>query len=275
MNGKTDIKLTSRQHTIVEAARAHGTVRIGELAHQMGVSLETIRRDIKPLVEGGSLIKHHGAVSPAAFAGEAPFERRLRENAAEKRKIARLAAEMISDGDSVMLDTGTTTSILARELLHRTGLTIVTNSSDIARTLATVNGNKVYMAGGELRGDNGAAFGRTAIEFVSNFSVHHAIISIAAVDAVTGLMDHQLAEAEFARTVLSCGQQRTVVTDHTKFTRSALVKVCGFDGFDLLITDKKPPTAVSERMRAGSSKYFATSQHEGLPMQNWSDAKQA
>ena len=256
MHEKPDIKLTSRQHTILEAARADGTVRIGELAHQMGVSLETVRRDIRPLVEGGSLVKHHGAVSPAAFAGEAPFERRLRENAAEKREIARFAAEMISDGDSVMLDTGTTTSILARELLKKAGLTIVTNSSDIARTLATVNGNKVYMAGGELRGDNGAAFGRTAIEFVSNFSVHHAIISISAVEAATGLMDHQLAEAEFARTVLGCGQQRTVVTDHTKFSRSALIKVCGFDGFDLLITDKTPPEAVTERLRAGSTQYI-------------------
>ncbi len=266
MNGKPDSKLTSRQRTILEAARADGTVRIGELAHQMGVSLETIRRDIKPLVKGGSLIKHHGAVSPAAFAGEAPFERRLRENSAEKREIARLAAELISDGDSVMLDTGTTTSILARELLQKTGLTIVTNSSDIARTLATVNGNKVYMAGGELRGDNGAAFGRTAIEFVSNFSVRHAIISIAAVDTATGLMDHQLAEAEFARTVLSCGQKRTVVTDHTKFSRSALVKVCGFDGFDLLITDKEPPPAAAEQMRAGSAKYCTASTHEEHPL---------
>lgn len=262
MSANSDTKLTNRQHTILDAARSDGIVRIGELAHQMGVSLETIRRDIKPLVENGTLIKHHGAVSPAAFAGEAPFERRLRENEAEKREIARLAAEMISDGDSVMLDTGTTTSILARELLRKSGLTIVTNSSDIARTLATVNGNKVYMAGGELRGDNGAAFGRTAIEFVSNFSVRHSIISISAINASTGIMDHQLAEAEFARTVLSCGQQRTVVTDHTKFSRSALVKVCGFDGFDLMVTDKVPPTAVIERMRAGSSTYRVAGQHD-------------
>ena len=165
----------------------------------------------------------------------------MRENADEKRAIASQTAEMIADGDSVMLDTGTTTSILARELLQKKGLTIVTNSSDIARTLATVNGNTVYMAGGELRGDNGAAFGPAAIEFISHFSVRHAIISISAVDPENGLMDHQLAEAEFARKVLNCGQQRTVVTDHTKFSRSALVKVCGFEEFDLMITDKTPP----------------------------------
>lgn len=251
-------KLTKRQREIVDVAHAEGTVRIGRLARQMDVSLETIRRDIRPLVAAGTLLKFHGAVSPALTASEAPFERRMRENADEKKEIARHVAKMIADGDSVMLDTGTTTSILARELLHKTGLTIVTNSSDIARTLATVNGNKVYMAGGELRGDNGAAFGRSAIEFISNFSVRHAIISISAVDAETGLMDHQLAEAEFARTVLGCGQQRTVVTDHTKFSRSALVKVCGFEGFDLLITDKTPPRPVVERIQACSGTCITT-----------------
>lgn len=247
------VKLTSRQLAILESARAAGTVRIADLAHEMSVSLETIRRDVRPLVESGELVKHHGAVRPAASGPEAPFERRMRENAREKRVIARHVAAMIADGDSIMMDTGTTTSLLARELLRKSGLTIVTNSSDVARTLATVNGNRVYMAGGELHGDNGAAFGRSAIDFVTNFSVRHAIISIAAIDAATGLMDHLLAEAEFARTVLRCGQQRMVITDHTKFVRSALVKVCEFDEFDLLVTDVTPPPAITEQLAAAST----------------------
>ena len=257
MMPRADNNLTGRQQQIVETARTAGTIRIGELARAMGVSLETIRRDIRPLVETGSLIKHHGAVSPPHFGAEAPFDRRMRENASEKLAIARHVAGMISDGDSVMLDTGTTTSILARELLSKTGLTIVTNSSDIARTLAIVNGNTVYMAGGELHGDNGAAFGRSAIEFVRNFSVRYAIISIAAVSAETGLMDHQLTEAEFARTVLQCGQKRIVITDHTKFSRTALVKACDFGEFDLLVTDREPPPAILSALSEASTEFVA------------------
>lgn len=249
-----NIKLTRRQSQIIEAAVSGGNVRIGELANLMGVSRETIRRDIRPLVQSGVLVKHHGAISQPAIGGEAPFERRMRENAREKTAIARHVAAMIADGESVMLDTGTTTSLLARELLRKSGLTIITNSSDIARTLATVNGNRVFMAGGELHGDNGAAFGRYALEFASNFSVRHAIISIAAVDPEAGLMDHQLAEAEFARTVLSCGQQRMVVTDHTKFSRSALVKVCGFDAFDILVSDRKPPQPVLDGLNGANTR---------------------
>ena len=245
--------LTKRQSSILEVTRRRGLVRISDLAEDMGVSLETVRRDIRPLVAEGELIKMHGAVRLASAPHEAPFERRLREQAAEKRQIAQRVASFIEDGDSIMLDTGTTTSILARALLGKRGLTIVTNSSDIARTLATVNGNKVYMAGGELHGDNGAAFGRSAIEFIAGFTVRHAIISIAAVDARLGLMDYHLAEAEFARTVLGCGQRRLVITDHTKFNRTALVRVAGFEAFDRLVTDQRPPREIVEKLEAAGT----------------------
>ncbi len=241
--------LTKRQTAILTSARQYGTVRISDLADRMGVSLETVRRDIRPLVDAGELVKVHGAVSVSGPPREAPFERRMRENEEEKRRIARHIAAAIEDGDSVMMDTGTTTSILAQELLGKSGLTIVTNSSDVARTLATVNGNRVYMAGGELHGDNGAAFGRSAIAFIADFRVHHAIISIAALNADLGLMDYHLAEAEFARTVLSCGQQRVVITDHSKFNRAALVRVGGLDEFDCLITDQPPPPDIAEKLQ--------------------------
>lgn len=244
---------SSRRQAIIGHLRAHGLARIADMARTLDVSDETIRRDVKPLVESGALVKHHGTVSLSAMWPEAPFERRMRTNKAEKARIARHVAGLIADGDSIMLDTGTTTSLLARELLGKSDLTIVTNSSDIARTLATVNGNTVHMAGGALHGDNGAAFGHSAIEFVSGFHVRHAIISISAVNAQTGLMDHRLAEAEFARTVLRCGRRSMVITDHTKFAATALVRVCGFGGFDLLVTDREPPAEIVGQLRENST----------------------
>ncbi|MBI1383497.1 MAG: DeoR family transcriptional regulator [Rhizobiales bacterium] len=240
---------SDRQTRILAALRQHGAIRIADLASDLDVSLETVRRDIRPLDEAGELIKLHGQVRLPAGLAEVPFERRMRENAEEKRVIARHVAAGIADGDSIMLDTGTTTSLLARALLGKRGLTIVTNSSDVARTLATVNGNKVYMAGGELHGDNGAAFGRWAIDFVARFRVRFAIISIGAVDAGVGPMDFHLEEAEFARTVLQCGEQRLIITDHTKFARPALVKVCDFSDFDRLVCDRPPPPEIADRLK--------------------------
>lgn len=241
---------TARRAAIMDTVLREGNARISELAAGLGVSLETVRRDIRPLVARGELEKTHGAIYAPQQAREAPFERRMRENAEAKRAIARHVAAAIGDGESVMMDTGTTTSILARELLGRRNLIIVTNSSDVARTLATVNGNKVYMAGGELHGDNGAAFGRSAIDFAASFKVRHAIISISAIDAAAGPMDYLLAEAEFARTVLSCGERRIIITDHTKFDRPALVRVCDFSQFDVLVTDRQPPPDLTARLAA-------------------------
>ena len=243
---------SKRHRDILRLLERDGTVAVAELARKLNVSLETIRRDIKPLAGNGSVIKLHGAVSLPSIVGEAPFEKRMRENSGAKRAIAAAVAATIRDGDSIMMDTGTTTSFLARELLGHRRLTVVTNSSDIARTLATVNDNKVYMAGGELRSDNGAAFGTTAIEFVSRFAVTHAVISTGAVNA-GGMMDFDLEEAEFARMVLTRGKRALVVTDHSKFGRDGLVRVSGFDAITELATDKAPPPDIAEALSAAGA----------------------
>ena len=245
---------SKRHGEILRLVQEAGTITIAELAEKLSVSLETVRRDVKPLTNDGSVLKMHGAIGLPALAGEAPFERRMREHADAKRAIARSVAATIQDGKSVMLDTGTTTSFLARELQNHRRLTVITNSSDIARTLATVNGNKVYMAGGELRSDSGAAFGGSAVEFVSRFSVNHAVISTGAVDAVMGVMDYNLEEAEFARMVLTRGARRVVVTDHSKFGRQGLVQVCGFDGIGELFTDRTPPQNVVDALDKAGAK---------------------
>ncbi len=248
--------MQSKRHTeILKLLSSEGTIAISALAERLGVSLETIRRDVRPLTESGELIKLHGAVGLAGQIGEAPFERRMRQNADAKRRIAKVVAATVRDGDSIMLDTGTTTSFLARELVGHRRLTVVTNSSDIARTLATVNGNRVYMAGGELRSDSGAAFGGSAIEFICRFSVDHAVISAGAVDAKNGIMDFELAEAEFARAVIARGERVIVATDASKFGRRGLVTVCGFADIDEIVTDALPPAEMAHAISAAGARF--------------------
>lgn len=231
---------SKRHRDIIRHLQQDGTVLISDLAARFGVSLETIRRDLKPMADAGEIVRMHGAVALPSGTTEAPFEWRLQQNAAAKKAIGRRLAETIRDGESLMLDTGTTTSLLARELLGHRRLTVITNSSDIARTLATINGNKVYMAGGELRSDNGAAFGSTAIDFLSRFSVQHAVVSVGAVSATSGIMDFELEEAELARMVLSRGTRRIAVTDHSKFGREGLVRVAPFSALTDMVTDRSP-----------------------------------
>jgi DeoR family glycerol-3-phosphate regulon repressor len=245
--------LASKRHgDILKLLEIDGSIAVADLAERLGVSLETIRRDIKPLAESGAVLRMHGAVALPSARGEAPFENRMREMSAAKKKIAGHVAATISDGESLMLDTGTTTSFLARELLGHRRLTVITNSSDIARVLASVNGNRVYMAGGEIRPDNGAVFGLSAIDFITRFSVDHAIISAGAVDA-SGILDYDLDEAEFARTVLSRGRRRLAVTDSSKFARAGLIRVCSFADLTDLVTEAAPPESIVTAIAASGA----------------------
>lgn len=234
-------KISVRLGQIMGLIAQQGTMTVADLSKTLGVSEETVRRDAKVLEDRGDILKLHGSLALPHQVGEAPFERRMRENAEIKRVIAKSAVKLVADGDSLIIDTGTTTSILAQELRNRRGLTVVTNSSDIARTLATVNGNRVYMAGGELKADNGAAFGPPAVEFISRFRVRHSFISIAALHAVDGPMDMAFEEAELARMALSRSDSRIILSDSSKFGKTALVKVCDFSEINQLITDAMPP----------------------------------
>ena len=250
--GQEQMNHSKRHRAILTLLQQDGTVTIADLARKLDVSLETVRRDIKPLASEGAVVKMHGAISLPSVVGEAPFEKRMRENSEAKKAIAVAMAATVRDGDSIMLDTGTTTSFLARELLGHRRLTVITNSSDIARTLSTVNDNRVYMAGGELRSDNGAAFGVSAIEFVSRFSVTHSVISTGAVDAAGGIMDFDLEEAEFARMVISRGRRTVAITDHSKFGRQGLVKVCDFSALTEIVTDRPPPDDIMDALASAS-----------------------
>jgi DeoR family glycerol-3-phosphate regulon repressor len=245
---KLEIKPSKRHAKILQIVQKEGSSTIAGLAERLGVSQESIRRDVRPLTRQEKLVKVHGAVTLPYHHAEAPFEKRMRQRADVKRAIAQRAASKIGDGDSVMFDTGTTTSLVARELLGRKNLTVVTNSSDIARTLATVNGNTVYMAGGKLHGDNGAAFGALAVDFINSFSVRFSFISIGAIDAGAGAMDYNLEETLIARAVLKQGETSFIVTDDSKFARRGLVQVCGFDGFDGLITNGEPPLEIKKML---------------------------
>lgn len=245
--------LSKRHSEILHILENKGTVTIADLAETMEVSQETIRRDVRPLVDGGSVLRMHGAVSLAGQSGEAPFRRRMRENAQAKQAIARAVAETIRHGDSVMMDTGTTTSFLARALTDHKRLTIVTNSTDAARVLALTGSNRVFLAGGEITGDSGAVLGLQAVQFVKSFSVTHAIISAGAIDK-NEVMDYDCAEAEFAQTVLSRGDRRILVTDATKFNRRGLMTVCPLDRLHAIVTDQPPAEHLSSAIETAGVK---------------------
>lgn len=241
--------MTPRQSALIALLETEGSQPIARLAAQLGVSDETARRDVAQLAAAGRLTRVHGAVGLAGAFGEAPYARRMRDNAAAKQAIAAATAAMIADGETLMLDTGTTTAWLARALARHRRLTVVTNSTDIARLLAAGEGNRVHLAGGLLHPDSAAAFGAEALGFLARFRVGVTVISAGAVDAA-GVLDAELAEAELAQVMLDAGERRVVVADATKFARPALARVAGFARLTDLVTDAAPPPAIAAAMAA-------------------------
>ena len=245
---------SSRQSEILTSVRLRGSCSIAQLASQLDVSEESIRRDVRPLTNEGLLIRSHGRVEAPELYRETPFQNRMREYQEEKQRIATYTASVVNDGDSLIIDTGTTTSFVARALSEHSNLVVVTNSIDIAHVLAGRNGNRVYMAGGKLRDEDGASLGPSAVSFVEQFAVQHAILSMKAINVEHGLMDTYLDEAEFSRAVLKRAKHITVVADHSKFTTTSFVTVCEFDSIDTLITTAQPPQALFKNLQASNVK---------------------
>jgi DeoR family glycerol-3-phosphate regulon repressor len=243
-----DGRLSARQAEILRLVRGLGRLAIADLAGHLAVSEETVRRDVRPMAAAGVVRKLHGAVVVAAASTEPPLSYRLQENVEAKLRIAAAAAAEIEDGDSVMLDTGSTTIFVARALARRQRLIVVTNSTEVARVLSQTDGSRVFLAGGEIRSDDAAVFGPQTATFVAQFVARTAILSIGGIDPLHGLTDYHVGEAEFSRAVIPQVDRVIVVADSTKFQRRGFARVCGFEEIDMLITDVTPPADAAARL---------------------------
>jgi DeoR family glycerol-3-phosphate regulon repressor len=172
----------TRQSAILKAVTARGSCTVTELARELDVSGETIRRDIRVMARQGLVRKVHGGVSVPDQLRESSFRQRLMENAEAKQAIARLAAAQVQSGDSLMMDTGSTTAYIARELADQ-------------------------------RGDDGALFGGEAVRFVERFRSRVALLSIGAIDLDSGFMDFHPEEAEFSQAVIAQASRVVVAAD--------------------------------------------------------------
>jgi DeoR family glycerol-3-phosphate regulon repressor len=235
------MELSRWQTAIVGELGRFGRLDLATLAVRLGTSEETIRRHVKSLVDSGVLRLLHGAVALPSALTEPPFHNRMELQAAAKRLIAWQMAQLVQDGETVMLDTGSTTAYVGQALAERRGLTLVTNSVETARFLIGRNGHRVLIVGGEVRDHDGAVLGAEAVDFVRQLRADWTILSIGAFDLRGGLMDHDVEEAMFARALLTQADRVAVVADSTKFGRRSLVTICPLKSVDVLVTEMPPP----------------------------------
>jgi DeoR family transcriptional regulator, glycerol-3-phosphate regulon repressor len=257
--GRRPIMSLKRQTEILQAVRKTGSSSIVDLDEQLDVSTETIRRNIKLLVEKGRVLRFHGGIMDPEHLEDPPFSRRMQVHEVGKRAVADIVANVVQDGDSLILDNGTTTAYVADALVHHSRLVVVTNSAEIACRLASRNGNRVFMAGGELSGDDASAFGPASLEFVKQFKVRYAFISVGGITSRGDIVDFHLYEAEFSRAAMSQAEETWVIADSSKFGRDAPVRVCELSEVNTLVSDKEPAAEFARRCRDADVRILTSS----------------
>ena len=247
-----------RQQRIRDLVNTQGTLRIADLAERLGVSEMTIRRDFEALATAGHLERTFGgAVAAEQTAFESSYKVRLHACAAEKEALARYAATLLQDGDTVALDASTSCLALARELTRRQ-LTIVTNGLDSAQELRA-GSTKVIVTGGYLRQVAGSFVGPLALRALQDLRVDHAFISAKGVLPgelmAGGLMDSDIDEVEVKRAMLTCAAHTTALVDSSKFGHRALARVAGLDALDLIVTDSGISEAYRTELENGETAF--------------------
>lgn len=250
------LKLDRRQK-ITEHLQTHGSLRVSEAVNILQVSPATIRRDFALLTEEGWAERGHGgvAVGPKLRlkGWMPPYQARRMVQVAEKRRIAQAAASLLSPGDAIFIDGGTTTMHLAPFL--PSGVRVITHSVILAVALdesATPERSlEVYLAGGFMHPNTGLLVGPQALETIRNYHARWALISAGGVctDGVTNNVEQ---EVDIEKAMIQNADKVVILADHTKIGVRAMVRMCRLHEVDLIITDREAPAeALAEIRNAG------------------------
>ncbi|HEV8690884.1 MAG TPA: DeoR/GlpR family DNA-binding transcription regulator [Ideonella sp.] len=232
-----------RQAELLEAVRESGALSVEALAQRFGVTLQTVRRDVNLLASAGLLARFHGGARlPGSTTENIEYGSRQRLNEEAKQRIARAVAERVPDGCSLIINIGTTTEAIARELTRRRkGLRVITNNLNVAALLSDNPGFEVIVAGGMVRARDRGIVGEATVEFIRQFRVDIGLIGISAIEPDGSLRDFDYREVKVARTIIEQSRQVWLAADHSKFNRPAMVELAHLNQIDTLFTDQPPP----------------------------------
>ena len=213
-----------------------------QLADTLGVTLQTVRRDVQRLAEEGLLTRFHGGVRvPSSTIENIAHTQRENLNAEGKLRIARTVAAAVPNDCSLILNIGTTTEAVARALRKHTGLRVITNNLNVASILSTNLNSEVIVVGGVVRGRDQGIVGEAAVDFIRQFKVDIAVIGISGIEADGSLRDFDYREVKVSQTIISHAREVWLAADISKFNRPAMVEVASLAQIDRLFTDAPPP----------------------------------
>jgi DeoR/GlpR family transcriptional regulator of sugar metabolism len=228
-----------RRQSLLEILRKQPGLRVPELAQALDVSEGTVRNDLNALEEEGRLRRVHGG---AVLNGQDQFQNysfmlRYKYNVAAKSAIAREAATLVNDGDSILLDASTTVYYLARALSKRHSLRVVTNGFEVARELAEDPSNIVILIGGVVNNNSSSVTGLLSEHIIEELHIEKAFLSCSGFSLERGMTEILLAEAQIKRKVIESSQQLFALVDSSKFGKEDLTPFARHERITRLFTD--------------------------------------
>ncbi|WP_228548347.1 DeoR/GlpR family DNA-binding transcription regulator [Sporosarcina obsidiansis] len=238
-----------RKIEIIDELNRTGKLKVAELARKFKVSPETIRRDLTFLEEEGVLKRvYGGAIKSPYQMGEPPFLHRTEVNTNAKKVIGKLGADLVLDGDTIFIDTGTTAAELALQIRNKENVRILTNCIPVAITLMDSLNRKLFsgeviLLGGNLDPIQQSISGQLSEPIIENFNLDKAFISIGGISLVKGISDYNLNECLLSKKVIANTKQVVVLTDQSKIGVQALCKIAPLSDVDVVICDQECPAS--------------------------------
>lgn len=240
-----------RKKRILDILRAEGRVDVVGLSKRVGASSATVRRYLQELEQVGSLIRTRGGAMAREHAGaDLPYLIKAGQQVDEKRRIARRAVELIKDGDTIILDAGSTTMEMARLLNRFEQLTVVTHDLKIALKLAERAGIQVYQVGGQVQTQLYSTVGSQAVEYYRGLHVTMAFVGADAFAPDVGVMARTAERSAIKSAIAGAAEQVVVVADHTKIGQRGLFRSIDTARIDRIITTPGITPALTEQLRA-------------------------
>jgi DeoR family glycerol-3-phosphate regulon repressor len=230
--------LSPRHAEIIQMAKDHGRVLVDDLATHFNVTPQTIRKDLNDLCDQRLLTRVHGGALFPSGIENMEYEARRKIAADEKEAIGRAAARLIPDNASLFINIGTTTEAVSKALLDRNGLMVITNNINVANRMRIYPTIEVVIAGGVVRGSDGGVVGEAAVDFIRQFKVDYAVIGASAIDHDGALLDFDFREVKVAQAIIANARHVILVSDRTKFERTAPVRIGHLSQVNTFITDR-------------------------------------
>ncbi|MUG45699.1 DeoR/GlpR family DNA-binding transcription regulator [Paenibacillus woosongensis] len=238
-----------RRQMMISMVHADKRVLVSELSDKFNVTEETIRRDLEKLEKEGIVTRTYGGAILNSHTNEdLPFTTRNATNSEIKQQIASKALDLIHDGDTLMMDPSSTSYELMKLLHQRKNLTVITSSIHILHEFLN-SGIQIISTGGTLRPRSMSLVGTNAEEIVKKYNVDKVVMSCKALFLGKGVMDSNEPECELKKAMLRQASKVLLLADHSKFNKTAFVKLMEFDEIDTLITDREPEPAWMDMLK--------------------------